>query len=117
MSGQLAEYVAIALFEGTSDADDEPLYEECFYLVEAKSEEEARQKIRSSVEAPFSYENESGEEITWILRVIVDVSEILYDDPADVRELYARHFRDIHAYERWEPLLDGRVDRHRDDER
>lgn len=104
-------YVAVVLFESTSDAPTyRPLYEESLLLVAATDESSARAKAEATARARgTTYDNEAGETITYAFKQIVDVRHV--DDAlADGAELYSRHFRDYKAYRSFEPMLDGSVD-------
>ncbi|HEX2087222.1 MAG TPA: DUF4288 domain-containing protein [Solirubrobacteraceae bacterium] len=99
-------YVAVVLAEATSDADDERLYQESFVLVRAGSLEEATERAEELGRAEETqYRNETGATISWSLKRVVDVNEVLDDELDDGATVYARHFRDYDAYRRFEPLL------------
>lgn len=100
-------YVAVVVYEASSDAQNYvPLFEECFFLLQAESQKEAHQKaLLRAQNAQTSYQNEQGETITWSLKTIVDVNSVIADKLEDGSEIYARHFRDYQAYEAFEPLL------------
>jgi hypothetical protein len=100
-------YVAVVLMGSSADAADyEPLYEECFLLVHARSADEAAARgERLGREQETSYRNDVGETITWRLLRVVDVSPVLSDELEDGSTLYARHFRDYESYRRFEPLM------------
>jgi hypothetical protein len=102
-------YVAVIVYESSSDASTyKTLYEECFVILQANSLEEAKQKAQSHGEKQrSSFKNSSGEQITWGLKSVVDVSPALYDAMADGVDFYSRHFRNYQAYEAFEPLLAG----------
>ncbi|WP_436774491.1 DUF4288 domain-containing protein [Yinghuangia sp. YIM S09857] len=100
-------YVAVLVSE-SHVAGDEPLFQESFVLVHAAGEDEARAKAEALGRAgETSYENADGRTVTWTLRHVVDVAPVLRDDLGDGADLYTRHFRDIEAYEAFEPLLSG----------
>jgi hypothetical protein len=103
-------YMGVVIYESSSDAPNyEPLYEESFFLIQAESEEQARQKaVLYAQNAKTRYQNEQGETITWSVKTIVDVSAVLANTIEDGSELYARHFRDYQVYESFEPLLSGK---------
>ncbi|GAA0338421.1 DUF4288 domain-containing protein [Streptomyces blastmyceticus] len=105
----MSTYIAVLLCQSSSDAEDHvPLYQESFVLVTAQSEAQAREKAAAHGKAlETSYENERGELITWRLRHVVDVGEVLDERLTDGSELYARHFRNYAAYRSFEPLLSG----------
>ncbi|NUS42461.1 MAG: DUF4288 domain-containing protein [Mycobacteriaceae bacterium] len=102
-------YVAVLLSEASSDAaDHEPLFQESFVLLAAESLEEARENaVMHGRGQETSYRNEDGERITWRLRTVVDVNEVLDPELADGAEIYARHFRDYDSYAAFEPMLSG----------
>ncbi len=93
-------YLVITVYESSSNKQDyEPLYEECFSLITASSDEQAREKAQRYANLPNSYKNVQGETITWSLKQLVDVRRLLEDDDfSDGTELYARFFRDYKAY-------------------
>ena len=100
-------YIAVIIYESSSDIPDyQPLYEECFVLIRAISLEEAKKKALSHAQKQEgSYQNPYEQTITWFIKQIVDVNNVLYDIGEDVTELYARHFRNYEAYCSFEPLL------------
>ncbi|GAQ00132.1 DUF4288 domain-containing protein [Leptolyngbya sp. NIES-2104] len=102
-------YMAIVLYESSCSASDyKPLYEECWTIIEADSEEHARQKAHTHAQqAQHSYENQFAEMITVTFKQIVDVAPLLNDVVEDGAELYARFFRNYQAYCQFEPLLGG----------
>ncbi|MFR9752770.1 DUF4288 domain-containing protein [Nocardia sp. 004] len=102
-------YIAITLFEFTSDAPDYvPLYREDVTLLYAESEEEARElaeeNFRSDEE---TYKNEAGYNVTVTPTAVIDIVAALIDDLSEGGDLYSRHFRDFEAYSKWEPMLNG----------
>jgi hypothetical protein len=102
-------YVAVLLFEASGDAAGRaPLFQESFVLLAADSPAEAREHAVSHGRGrETSYRNEDGEPVTWRLRTVVDVNEVLDPELGDGAEVYARHFRDYDAYAAFEPLLSG----------
>jgi Domain of unknown function (DUF4288) len=102
-------YVAVLVYESFSMSPDyETLFEESFMLVKASSVEEARQKTQHYTDTHTStFKNAAGDSITWKLKHIVDVNQVLYDVDLDGAEIYARHFRNYQAYKEFEPLLSG----------
>jgi hypothetical protein len=108
---QLTSYIAVIIYAATSDVPNyQPLYEECFMLIKAASQEEARQKtVRYAQRQQTTYKNEQQEDIRWLLKQIIDINPVLTDniDFEDGSELYARHFRNYQAYTAFEPLLSG----------
>ncbi|NNH72901.1 DUF4288 domain-containing protein [Nocardia uniformis] len=102
-----APYVAIVLYETSSDAADyEPLYREDIVVVYAESAAAARERAMARARAEEGgYANAAGEVITWRLKHLVDVTRALDDDLGRDTDLYARHFRDYDAYRAFEPLL------------
>jgi len=106
---QSQRYVAISIYESSSPAPDyKPLFEECLTIIEAESEEQARQKTQTAaLEAQHSYQNQYGATITVTLKQIVDVALVLEQPMGDGANLYARFFRNYQAYCDFEPLLSG----------
>jgi ABC-type antimicrobial peptide transport system permease subunit len=102
-------YIAVLVYESSSSSSDyKALFEESFMLVKATSIEEARQKTQQYADAHTStFKNEAGDSITWNLKHVVDVNQVLYDVDLDGTEIYARHFRNYQAYKDFEPLLSG----------
>lgn len=100
-------YIAVILYESSSDAPDyKPLYQECFTLIKAKSLKKAREKALSHAKKEEgSYQNEYGQTITWFVKQIVDINNVLDDTFEDVSDLYVRHFCNYEAYSLFEPLL------------
>ncbi|MFI2235424.1 DUF4288 domain-containing protein [Streptomyces chrestomyceticus] len=86
----------------------DPLYEESVLLVYATDEADARRRAeRRARSREASYLNDRGETVSWCFKCVVDVSAALDEDLTQDADLYARHFRDYAAYERFEPLLSG----------
>ncbi len=109
MTGRQRAYIAITLFEHVSpDPAVEELYREDTTLVYGRSLAEAR------VEAErWGREQQGVDETTGTVVVgphflqVVDVAPVLDEDLTGTSDLYCRFFRDLTAYRRWEPLLDG----------
>lgn len=99
-------YVAVVVYESASESPDyTPFYEECITLVKANSEDEARSKVEDlGKNRSTKYTNIDGQEISWSLHDIVDISPMLEDSLGEVTEIYARHFKDIDAYRKFETL-------------
>ncbi len=102
-------YIAVIVYESSSDSPTyKILYEECFVTIQANSLDEAKQKAQNhGNKQNSSFKNSAGEQITWNLKSVVDVSPALYDEVADGVDFYSRHFRNYQAYEAFEPLLAG----------
>ena len=102
-------YIAVLVYESSSSSPDyKTLFEESFMLIKASSLEEANQKAQEYANAhTYTFNNEVGDSITWKLKHIVDVNQVLYDVDLDGAEIYARHFRNYQAYKEFEPLLSG----------
>lgn len=102
-------YIAITLFEFTSDAPDYvPLYREDVTLLYAESEAEARELAEKNFRSDGgTYKNEAGYNVTVTPTAVIDVVAALIDDLSEGGDLYSRHFRDFEAYSKWEPMLDG----------
>ena len=84
------------------------LYEEDYVLVQASSDEDARQKaLQLAQKGQHSYKNEYQEKITWTLKHVLDVAPVLSEKFEHGAELYARHIRNYEAYVAFEPLLSG----------
>lgn len=100
-------YIAVILYESSSDTPNyKPLYQECFVLIRAMSLEEAKKKALSHAKKEEgSYQNEYGQTITWFMKQILDVNNVLSDKFNEVTDLYARHFCNYDAYCSFEPLL------------
>ncbi len=99
-------YVAVVVYESASESPDyTPLYEECITLVKASSEDEARSKVETlGKNRGTKYMNVEGQEISWSLRNIIDINPMLEDSLGEVTEIYARHFKNIDAYRKFEAL-------------
>jgi hypothetical protein len=102
-------YIAVIVYESSSDSPTyKTLYEECFVTIMAGSLDEAKQKAQvHGKKQNSSFKNSAGEQITWKLKSVVDVSPALYDAMGDGVDFYSRHFRNYQAYESFEPLLAG----------
>jgi hypothetical protein len=93
-------YFAFVLEEVTVDAEDhQTRYYETSVLVRADSEQEARQKLKD--EHPgTSYQNRSGETVSWKLVDLLDISSVMRKDLENFTELHARSFTDYESYRR-----------------
>ncbi|WP_019499924.1 DUF4288 domain-containing protein [Pseudanabaena sp. PCC 6802] len=102
-------YVAVLIYESSSESPQyKMLFEESFMIIKASSLEEAKQKTHQYAnDRTSTFKNESGVSITWSLKHVVDVNQVLYDVNTDGAEIYARHFRNYQAYSEFEPLLSG----------
>ncbi|MEJ2889918.1 DUF4288 domain-containing protein [Actinomycetospora aeridis] len=99
-------WVAILVFRSTSDAPDyETHYREDLADVRAGDEAGARQAALAHARAQEgAVVNQFGETIELSLVRVVDVAPAL--GPLESGgDLYARHFRDLDAYRRFEPLM------------
>ncbi|WP_437619872.1 DUF4288 domain-containing protein [Sorangium sp. So ce1151] len=105
-------YIAILLYESSSlDPSYTPLFEECFVLLRADNDEQARARAEQHSRAhEMCFNNAAGQEIHWKLKHVVDVSRVLSEMLDDGAELYSRHFKDYGAYHAFEPLLGGSLD-------
>ncbi|OKI04599.1 hypothetical protein A6A06_07445 [Streptomyces sp. CB02923] len=101
-------YIAMVLMESPGEGGSDPLYEESVILVYATDDADARsraeRRARSREAKPLG---DRGETVSWCFKRVVDVSAALDEDLTQDADLYARHFRDYAAYERFEPLLSG----------
>ena len=102
-------YIAILLFGAESNSvDRRVLYREDVVLIHAPDPESAvSEATRHARSAEHVYVNGAGERITERFHQLVDVAPLLDDDLTVTSDLYSRHFRDIDAYRRFDPLLDG----------
>lgn len=104
-------YTAISIFETSSDSPSyQPLYSEEISVVEASSDDEAKERaIAQGKASEHSYKNQYDEPINVKFKAVIDVQEPV-DDVALSAEgtIYVRHFRDYSAYEAFEPLLSGK---------
>ncbi len=101
------KYLAIVLYEAYFErASYRPLYEESFVEILAGSLPEARKKLFELIKRrEVSYKNTYGNQLSWKLRKIIDISQALESKMDDgIRELYSRHFYDIENYEKFEEL-------------
>ena len=100
------KYIAVILYESSSDADGyKPMYEESYVEIIAQSEADARKKAAELMRSrETSFENKDGNQITWKSNQIVDVAEVLDDSNVDIREIYSRHFHNLEAYKSMEVL-------------
>lgn len=105
-------YVAIVLYESWSpDPSYTPMYEECFTLLRAESDEQARARAKRHSRAhEICFNNSAGQEIHWKMKQVVDVNRVLSDTLDDGADIYARHFKNYEAYHAFEPLLGGSID-------
>ena len=96
-------YIGLVLNKATSDVEGRaPLYQEVVVEVKAFDEASARQAIEAHAKRrETSYQNASGDTVTWSFENIIDVSPVLEENFTDgVRDLYLRHFKDLEAYTR-----------------
>ncbi len=100
------KYIAVILYESSSDADTyRPMYEESYVEITAQSEADARKKTAELAKSrETSFENKDGNKITWKLNQIVDIAEVLDNSNGAIREIYSRHFHDIESYKSMEVL-------------
>lgn len=101
------KFIAIILYEASSGHETfKPMYEESIVEVLASSTDDAKEKAFAlAKKREVSYENAYGHKISWKLKSIIDVSEVLETHPEkDTRELYSRHFYNIEAYKDFEEL-------------
>lgn len=107
---QASFYIAVLLYElSSADPDYTPTYEECFLLLRADSDEQARTRAEQHGRASeTSYKNVDGQTIQYKLKHVVDVSRVLSDTLDDGAEIYVRHFKDYKAYRAFEPIPFGR---------
>jgi Domain of unknown function (DUF4288) len=111
-SSELPMYVAVLLYASSSpDPGYTPMYEECFLLLRATGDEEARILAEQRGRArEASFQNATGQTVHWKLKHVVDVGRALSDVLDDGAEVYARHFKDYEAYHAFEPMLGGHID-------
>lgn len=87
-----------------------PLFEETTLLINATSSEDARGfALEWASDSAAVFTNEAGEEVEWSLDRVLDIKE-MNESPGHLTEVYSRHFRDMAAYRRFEPLLEGDLD-------
>jgi hypothetical protein len=108
MSDERQAYIAVMLFELAS-SDHPTLYREDVTLVFGASRVEARLEAErharyQEVAAPDVVR---GGEVTPRFMQTVDLVPLLDHDLTTTADIYARHFRDLGLYRRWEPMLDG----------
>jgi hypothetical protein len=103
-------YGAVLVFKSSSDnLDYQPLYEEEVCLVEASSEDEAKEcAIQIGKSRETSYKNQYGHVINLHFEYLLDVQS-MQGLPGHGSTVYSRHFRDYSAYEKFEPLLNGQA--------
>lgn len=98
----LEKFVAVFLREAhinspDDEADELPLYEESFVLLEAASLDEAFQLARGLNRTEPGYISASGATVTWSQRLF-SVGSIVDDTFTHGSELYSRFFRNSRAY-------------------
>lgn len=101
-----AFHVAVMVYKSSSNSPNyQSLYEESITLIKAASETEAREKAKNLAdERSSTFKNQNGEEISWALHKIIDISPMLEDKIGNVTEVYSRHFSNISAYNQFESL-------------
>lgn len=102
------KYIAIMLFKASSDdPEHKALYQENIVEVTAQNETSASKAIKElATLRETSYLNDEGHKITWSLKQIVDMTEVLECEAENsVRELYARHFTDFESYKKVDSLV------------
>ncbi|OLM19413.1 MULTISPECIES: DUF4288 domain-containing protein [unclassified Pseudonocardia] len=105
-----ALFVVVLLFDSTSSAPSyRPLYREDVLMLRAPSLDGAQRLAeRHGHDAETTFTNHAGETVSDRLVRVVDVAPALSDDfTTTVVDVYSRHFRDIAAYRRFDPLCDG----------
>lgn len=80
-------------------------YQENFTLIKASSLEEAEQKAANNADLTnTSYENQYGETVTWVLKQIVAVQDVMEGEEIDLHsdtvDFFVRGFDDYEAYQR-----------------
>lgn len=105
-------YVAVLLYASSSeDPSYTPMFEECFLLLRADDDEQARSRAEQlGQSSATTFTNSAGQKIQWSLKHVVDVNRVLSDAFDDGSQLYARHFNNYAAYCAFEPLLGGAID-------
>lgn len=108
---QQERYIAISIYEFSCVTPNyKPLFQECWSIIDATSQEEAQQKAEMLAQkSEHSYQNQDGQTITVKLRQIVDVARMLDPEMQDGAEFYARHFCNYQAYCDFEPKLGGEL--------
>ena len=85
-------YIGLVLNKATSDVEGRaPLYQEVVVEVKAFDEASARQAIEAHAKRrETSYQNASGDTVTWSFENIIDVSPVLEENFTDGYEIYTR---------------------------
>lgn len=105
MSNDSQMYIAVIVSESTVDNPDVNLYyQECFTLIKASSLEEAKEKAVNHATNTIntSYLNLYNESVTWVVKEISTVTNILEDNldlHTEAVDLYVRGFEDYKAYQ------------------
>jgi Domain of unknown function (DUF4288) len=101
-------FVIVVVSESSKSLNGEPrgnlFYQECTSLIKASSLEEAEQKaVDYANNQNTSYKNCYGETVTWTVKQVVQVTDVLDDEldlRADAVDLFVRGFYDYEAYQR-----------------
>lgn len=81
------------------DPNDQPSFEEIFYLVEADTEARARERAETSASGYVrSYTNADGKTCVCTLAAVLDAFELFDKVPASGTELYSRGFSNAEDY-------------------
>ena len=108
MSQKYGIYLAIFISESSrspiGEAGAKLYYQENFTLIKASSLEEAEQKAADNADlVKVSYENRYGETVTWVLKQIVTVQDVMLEEEIDLHsdavDFFVRGFDDYEAYQ------------------
>lgn len=99
-------HVAVVVYKSSSPSKQYvPLYEESITLIKAKTGREAKARLEKLIEhRRTTFMNQAGQNISWDLLQIIDISPMLEDRIGEVTEVYGRHFQNIDAYNAFEIL-------------
>lgn len=105
MSEKYGIYLAIFVSECSVERPGFKLdYQENFTLIKAVSPEEAEQKAADNADrANTSYKNQYGETVTWVLKQIVIVQDVMLEEEIDLHsdtvDFFVRGIDDYEAYQ------------------
>lgn len=107
MLNEILTYVVIYVSKvSVENSEPEAPYQECCFLIQAFSEEEAQQKAAKYIgryEENLSYKNIYGQTVVWKLQALMSVMGTIDKDlnfSEEPVDLYARSFDDFNSYYR-----------------
>lgn len=86
----MAWFAAVLIIECSVEGAEELIFDKQIKLVQAGSAEEAHERaIDLGTEEEQSYQNSSGQVVSWRFVGLNDLVELLFDEPHDGAEIYS----------------------------